>query len=117
MMLRCFCAASCEPMLVITTSERTGPWTNMRRSPARPGGSESLIHARSLADFITTTSGFRISVHTRSKNSGQRVRCPEDRDSVGRGTRGLHDGTPPLYARLKIGLGLLGRAAPGFDAY
>jgi hypothetical protein len=25
---------------------------------------ESLVHTRSLADFITTTSGFRFSVHT-----------------------------------------------------
>ena len=39
-----------KPMLAITMrSERTGHWIKMRRS---------------LADFITTTSGFRFSVHT-----------------------------------------------------
>jgi hypothetical protein len=37
----------------------------MRRSP-RFSGSESLIHTRSLVVFITTMSGFRFSVHTRS---------------------------------------------------
>ena len=36
----------------------------MPRSLARFSGPESLIHTRSLADFITTTSGFRFSVHT-----------------------------------------------------
>jgi hypothetical protein len=34
------------------------------RSLARFSGPESLVHTRSLADFITTTSGFRFSVHT-----------------------------------------------------
>jgi pimeloyl-ACP methyl ester carboxylesterase len=36
----------------------------MRRSLARFSGPESLVHTRSLADFITTTSGFRFSVCT-----------------------------------------------------
>ena len=36
----------------------------MRRSLAPFSGSESSIHTRSWADFITTTSGFRFSVHT-----------------------------------------------------
>jgi hypothetical protein len=36
----------------------------MRRSLAPFSGPESLVHTRSLADFITTTSGFRFSVHT-----------------------------------------------------
>ena len=62
---RRICAASCEPMLAITTtSERTGHWTKMRRSRARFSGPESSVHARSLADFITNMSGFRFSVHT-----------------------------------------------------
>src|SRR5208282_573580 len=39
-------------------------WRKMLRSLARYSGPESLIHTRSLADFITTTSGFRFSVHT-----------------------------------------------------
>src|SRR5680860_496714 len=30
----------------------------------RKSGPESLVHTRSLVDFITTTSGFRFSVHT-----------------------------------------------------
>jgi len=62
---RRICAESCEPMLAITTtSERTGHWTKMRRSLAPFSGPESLVHTRSLADFITTTSGFRFSVQT-----------------------------------------------------
>ena len=36
----------------------------MRRSLAPFSGAESLGHTQSLADFITTTSGFRFSVHT-----------------------------------------------------
>ncbi len=36
----------------------------MRRSLAPFSGPKSLVHAQSLADFITTTSGFRFSVHT-----------------------------------------------------
>ena len=36
----------------------------MRRSLAPFSGPESSVHTRSLADFITTTSGFRFSVHT-----------------------------------------------------
>jgi hypothetical protein len=36
----------------------------MRRSLAPFSEPESLVHTRSLADFITTTSGFRFSVHT-----------------------------------------------------
>ena len=38
----------------------------MRRSLAPFSGPESLVHTRSLADFITTMSGFRFSVHTTS---------------------------------------------------
>ena len=56
-----------------TTSERTGRWAKMPRSLARFSGPESLIHTRSLADFITTTSGFRFSVHTR-KCGGETIR-------------------------------------------
>src|SRR5271163_2093185 len=52
-------------MLLITTrSERIGRWTKMLRSLARLSGSEPLIHTGSSADFITTMSGFRFSVHT-----------------------------------------------------
>jgi hypothetical protein len=59
------CAASCEPMLAITTtSERTGHWIKMRRSLARFSEPESLVHTQSLAEFITATSGFKFSVHT-----------------------------------------------------
>jgi hypothetical protein len=36
----------------------------MRRSLAPFSGPELLVHTRSLVDFITTTSGFRFSVHT-----------------------------------------------------
>jgi hypothetical protein len=43
---------------------RTGHWIKMRRSLAPFSGPESLVHTRSLADFITTTSAFRFSVHT-----------------------------------------------------
>ena len=45
-----------QPMRDITiTSERIGHWTKMRRSLARFSGLGSSVHARSLADFITTT--------------------------------------------------------------
>ena len=40
-------------------------WIKMRRSLARFSVPDSLIHTRSLVGFITTTSGFRFSVHTR----------------------------------------------------
>src|SRR5260370_28803155 len=36
----------------------------MRQSLARFSGLELSVHTGSLADFITTTSGFRFSVHT-----------------------------------------------------
>ena len=38
----------------------------MRRSIVPFSGMDLSIHARSLADFITTTCGFRFSVHTRA---------------------------------------------------
>jgi hypothetical protein len=41
-----------------------GHWIKMRQSLARFSGLELSVHTRSLADFITTTSGFRFSVHT-----------------------------------------------------
>jgi hypothetical protein len=46
------------------TSEHTGHWTKMLRSLALFSGPEASVHTQSLADFITTTSGFRFSVHT-----------------------------------------------------
>ena len=65
---RRICAESCEPMLAITTtSERTGHWIKMRRSLAPFTAPESLVHTRSLADFITTMSGFRFSVQPRGR--------------------------------------------------
>ena len=45
-------------------SERTGPWAKMRQPIALFSGSGISSHTRSLADFITTTSGFRFLVHT-----------------------------------------------------
>ena len=39
-------------------------WTKTRRSRARFSELEALVHARSLADFITNMFGFRFSVHT-----------------------------------------------------
>jgi transposase InsO family protein len=41
---------------------RTHRSLDKSRAPFR--GAESLVHTQSLADFITTTSGFRFSVHT-----------------------------------------------------
>ena len=62
-LVRRICAEFFAPMLdITTTSERTGHWTKMRRSLAPFSEPESLVHTRSLVDFITTTSGF--SVHT-----------------------------------------------------
>ena len=45
----------------------------MRQSLARFSGLELSVHTRSLADFITTTSGFRFSVHT-GINDAQKAR-------------------------------------------
>ena len=49
----------------------------MRRSLVPFTGPESLVHTQSSADFITTTSGFRFSVHTRL---GMRARATEEWD-------------------------------------
>ena len=65
------CAESCEPMLAITTTlERTGHWIKMRRSLARFTGPGASNHTPCLADSITTTSGFRFSVHTTPGHGG-----------------------------------------------
>ena len=52
----------------VTTRQTLPPWTfhwtKMRRSLAQFSGSEASNHNPSLADFITTMSGFRFSVHT-----------------------------------------------------
>ncbi|HEY4721123.1 MAG TPA: integrase core domain-containing protein, partial [Anaerolineae bacterium] len=63
---RRICAGFCDPTHAITTtSESTGHWIKMRRSVARFSGPDASNRTPSLADFITTTSGFRFSVHTR----------------------------------------------------
>src|SRR5712672_3309330 len=49
---------------ITTASERIDPLTRMRRSFARFSGLDASNRSPSLADFITTTSGFRFSVHT-----------------------------------------------------
>ena len=41
-----------------------GPWIKIHRSLAPFSGPEAFCHTRSLADFITTTFGFRFSVQT-----------------------------------------------------
>src|SRR5262249_53850121 len=56
---------------ITTTSERTGRWTKMHRPFVPFSVPESSAHTRSLADCITTTFGFRFSVHT-----GQIVAIP-----------------------------------------
>jgi transposase InsO family protein len=48
---------------ITMTSGRTGHWTKMHQSLAKFSESEASNHAPSLADFITTTSGSRFSVH------------------------------------------------------
>jgi hypothetical protein len=62
-------------LAITTTSERTGHWTKMRRSLARFSGPELLVHTPSLADFITTTSEFRFSVHTGVQNDSAPCRA------------------------------------------
>src|SRR5262249_12318868 len=49
---------------ITTTSERIAHSTKMHRSLAWFSGPEASNRTPSLADFITTTSGFRFSVHT-----------------------------------------------------
>jgi hypothetical protein len=46
------------------TSELTGPWLKMHRSLGPFITPEVSGHILSSADFITTTFGFRFSVHT-----------------------------------------------------
>ena len=65
--VRGICAASFALMLAITmASGRIGHWTKMRRSLASFSELGSSSHGQSLADFTTTTSVFRFSVHTGS---------------------------------------------------
>jgi hypothetical protein len=45
-------------------SGHIGLWTKMRRSGGQFSGPESSLQIQSLADFITTTSESRFSVHT-----------------------------------------------------
>jgi len=45
----------------------------MRRFLAPFTAPELLVHTRSLADFITTTSEFRFSVHTAIKRADYRI--------------------------------------------
>src|SRR5262249_21685399 len=49
---------------ITTRSERTGRWTKMHRPFVPFSVPESSAHRRFSADCITTTSGFRFSVHT-----------------------------------------------------
>jgi len=73
--VRPICATSCEPTHAITiTSGRTGHWTKMRRSLAPFSGSDLSIHTRSLAGFITITSGFRSHGEVDSDRRSGRVR-------------------------------------------
>jgi hypothetical protein len=70
-------ASSPNPAGLSTTSERTGRWIKTGRSLAQFSGPESLVQTRSLADFITTTSGSRFSVHTEvGCHGGRTSRCP-----------------------------------------
>ena len=50
------------------SAERIDPWIRMRRFLARFSKPETFVHTPSSADFITTTSGFRFSVHTGPQN-------------------------------------------------
>jgi hypothetical protein len=60
---RCSCVhRKPRPLCSPPCYETCSPW--MRQSLALVTAAEILGHARSLADFITTTSGFRFSVHT-----------------------------------------------------
>src|SRR5450830_1365616 len=66
---------------ITTTSERTGHWIKMRRSLVWFSRPESLIHTRSLAGFITITSGFRFSVHTATSSSSRPARLRRRKES------------------------------------
>jgi hypothetical protein len=59
------CVGFCDRTQFTTIkSGHIGLWTKMRRSGAQFSGPESSLQIRSLADFITTTSESRFSVHT-----------------------------------------------------
>jgi hypothetical protein len=51
---------------ITTALERIGHWTRMRLSLVRFSDPASYVRTPSWADFITTTFGFRLSVHTGS---------------------------------------------------
>src|SRR5271169_6065582 len=55
-------------LTIIMTSEHICRWLRMLRFLARFSGPGLLNHTRSLADFITTTSVSRFSVHTTLQN-------------------------------------------------
>jgi hypothetical protein len=56
---------------ITTTLEPTGRWLKMHRSLDPFSGPEASDRTPSLADFITTTSGFRFSVHTANSGHAQ----------------------------------------------
>jgi hypothetical protein len=69
---RPICARFCNLTHATTTSsELSDHWIRMRRSLAKFSESEAPNHTPSLADFITTTSELRFSVHT---GSGRAIR-------------------------------------------
>src|ERR1019366_4213426 len=65
----------------------------MRRSLARFSEPESSVHTRSLAGFITTTSGFRFSVHTARLRRERALRRGKLRQAGGecKGCAGLQE--------------------------
>jgi hypothetical protein len=64
------CVGFCDRTQCTTIkSGHIGLWTKMRRSGGQFSGPESSLQVRSLADFITTTSESKFSVHT--ARSGQ----------------------------------------------
>src|SRR5271169_15096 len=59
------CVGFCDRTQCTTIkSGHIGLWTKMRRSGGQFSGPESSLQIRFLADFITTTSESRFSVHT-----------------------------------------------------
>src|ERR1700738_5329904 len=88
---------------------RLGLWTKMRRSGGQSSGPELSLQIRSLADFITTTSESRFSVHTggtcpcggRPKAPGKttdrhRIGCPRNARWIAGNGRG---NTPAVRRR------------------
>ena len=79
----------------------------MRRSLVKFSGPKASNHTPSLADFITTTSGFELSVHTAGAIAGRLISVELRLDGLAVGRCQLHHPFGPVGQR---GRGTAGKA-------